>query len=635
MTEQISPIPNTSLSDRAYHIRRNAVRMGEVQGQGYIAQALDIADVLAVAYFHAMRWRAEDPTWEGRDRFLLSNGHYAIALYAALIEAGIIPEAELESYGSDDSRLPMSGMASYTPGMEMSGGSLGLGLSIAVGMCLGLNRKKSNARVYTLFSDGELDEGSKWEAIMSAAHHKLDNLIAIVDVNNQQADGASSQVMAFEPLADKMNAFGWYTQRIDGNDLDAVVKAFDAAKTHPEPKPRMIIADTLMGKGVPFLEAREKNHFIRVDAQEWQLALKALDDTRSARLSAGEPERASNELEGQMKKPATATPTAKPRLTTSAMIASIAGEGQKTKSAPFGNALVELARSRPDIVGMTADLGKYTDLHIFAKEFPDRFYQMGMAEQLLFGAASGLAAEGFTPFATTYAVFASRRAYDFIHQTIAEEDRNVKIVCALPGLTSGYGPSHQAAEDLALFRAMPNMTVIDPCDAHEIEQAVPAIAAHNGPVYMRLLRGQVPLVLDEYGYTFELGKAKLLRDGADVLVIASGLLTMRTLEAAKALEKDRIGVAVLHVPTIKPLDTETIIAQCRRAGRLVVVAENHTIIGGLGEAVAGVLMRSSVHPAFRQIALPDEFLAAGALPTLHDRYGISTTAITAQIKAEL
>ncbi|MGD9784067.1 MAG: transketolase family protein [Hyphomicrobiaceae bacterium] len=317
------------------------------------------------------------------------------------------------------------------------------------------------------------------------------------------------------------------------------------------------------------------------------------------------------------------------------MIASIAAEGQKTKPAPFGHALVEVAKTNPKIVGMTADLGKYTDLHIFQSAYPDRYYQMGMAEQLLFGAASGLAAEGFTPFATTYAVFASRRAYDFIHQTIAEEDRNVKIVCALPGLTSGYGPSHQATEDLALLRAMPNMTVIDPCDAHEIEQVVPAIAAHQGPVYMRLLRGQVPLVLDEYGYKFELGKAKLIRDGTDVLVISSGLLTMRALEAAKTLEADNIDVAVLHVPTIKPLDIETILKECGKAGRMVVVAENHTVIGGLGEAVAGVLMRHGVHPAFRHIGLPDEFLDAGALPTLHDRYGISINKIAEQIRGWL
>ena len=323
------------------------------------------------------------------------------------------------------------------------------------------------------------------------------------------------------------------------------------------------------------------------------------------------------------------------RLTTSAMIASIAAEGQATKPAPFGHALVEAAKADPKIIGMTADLGKYTDLHVFSKAFPERHYQMGMAEQILFGAASGLAAEGFTPFATTYAVFASRRAYDFIHQTIAEEDRNVKIVCALPGLTSGYGPSHQATEDLALFRAMPNMTVIDPCDAHEIEQVVPAIAAHHGPVYMRLLRGNVPLVLDEYGYRFELGKAKLIRDGQDALVISSGLLTMRTLEAAKELDKDGIHLAVLHVPTLKPLDVETIRAEARKSGRLVIVAENHTEIGGLGEAVARDFLLNGIHPVFRHIALPDKFLDAGALPTLHDRYGISTKAIVARIKAWL
>lgn len=331
----------------------------------------------------------------------------------------------------------------------------------------------------------------------------------------------------------------------------------------------------------------------------------------------------------------TVTTPIKPRLTTSAMIASIASEGQRTRAAPFGKALVELAAQRPDIVGMTADLSKYTDLHLFAQAYPERFFQMGMAEQLLMGAAGGMAKEGYVPFATTYAVFATRRAYDFMHQVIAEENLNVKIVCALPGLTTGYGPSHQAAEDLALMRAMPGMTVIDPCDAHEIEQATPVIAAHKGPVYMRLLRGQVPLVLDEYGYQFELGKAKMIRDGRDVLFISTGLMTMRALEAAQALQRDSVDAAVLHVPTLKPLDAETIAREAAKSGRLVVVAENHSTIGGLGEAVAGVLMRAGVHPAFRQIALPDAFLDAGALPTLHDRYGISTDAVVASVKSWL
>jgi transketolase len=317
------------------------------------------------------------------------------------------------------------------------------------------------------------------------------------------------------------------------------------------------------------------------------------------------------------------------------MIASIAGEGQPTVAAPFGHALARLADERPEIVGLTADLAKYTDLNVFAAAHPDRFYQMGMAEQLLVGAAAGFAREGFQPFATTYGVFASRRAYDFVFMAVAEEGLDVKLCCALPGLTTGYGPSHQATDDLALFRAVPGLTIVDPCDALEIEQATAAIAAHRGPVYMRLLRGKVPLVLDRYDYRFALGQAQLLRDGAEVLFVSSGLMTMRTLEAAEALAADRIGAAVLHVPTIKPLDVEAIAAAAARPGRLVIVAENHSVVGGLGEAVATALFARGIACAFRHIGLPDAFLDAGALPTLHDRYGISTKAIAQRVKAWL
>lgn len=275
-------LSNVSLEQRAWRIRRNALRMGEVQGQGYIAQALGIADVLAVAYFHALRYRPGEPAWPERDRFLLSIGHYAIALYAALIEAGVLPEEELETYGIDDSRLPMSAMASYTPGVEISGGSLGHGLALAIGVGLALKRRKSKARVYTLFSDGELDEGSVWEAAMAAAHHRLDSLIGIVDVNNTQADGPSTQVAGFEPLAPKFEAFGWHVQRVDGNDIAALVVAFDAARSFEGPVPRIVICDTKMAKGVPFLEQREAAHFLRVESDEWAKALAALDAGRRA-----------------------------------------------------------------------------------------------------------------------------------------------------------------------------------------------------------------------------------------------------------------------------------------------------------------------------------------------------------------
>ena len=271
---------NVSLERRAWAIRRNALLMAEVQGQGYIGQALGVADVLAAAYFHAMNLRPGDPEWESRDRFYLSIGHYAIALYAALIEAGILPEEEIPTYGMDDSRMPMSGMSAYTPGMEITGGSLGQGLGIAVGAALALKRKRSSAFVYNLLSDGELGEGSTWEAVMSAVQWKLDNLVALVDFNNQQADGPTRDALAVGAEAPKWEAFGWFAQEVDGNDLDAVRDAFDKARAHPGAQPRVIVCNTRMCRGVGFLEERESNHFVRVEPEEWARALEVLERER-------------------------------------------------------------------------------------------------------------------------------------------------------------------------------------------------------------------------------------------------------------------------------------------------------------------------------------------------------------------
>ena len=259
-------------SEAAQRIRLNALAMGEVQGQGYVGQALGAADMLAVVYADQLRYHAEDPHWEGRDRFLLSTGHYAIGLYAALAEAGIIPIEELDTYGSDDSRLPMSGMASYTPGMEISGGSLGHGLTVAVGMALGLRHLDSDSRVINFLSDGELNEGSTWEAAMSAASHRLGNLIALVDVNALQADGPTAGVLSIEPVEQKWASFGWRTQRVNGNDPEALLRAFDAIdERRADGAPHVIVCDTKVGRGVPLLETREKSHFMRIDEHEWAI----------------------------------------------------------------------------------------------------------------------------------------------------------------------------------------------------------------------------------------------------------------------------------------------------------------------------------------------------------------------------
>ena len=278
MTQETAAGRLERVSAAAYRIRHHALNMGEVQGQGYVGQALGAADMLAAVYSDQLRFRAEDPEWEERDRFLLSTGHYAIGHYAALAEAGVVPVEELETYGSDDSRLPMSGMSTYTPGMEISGGSLGHGLTIAVGMALGLRHQGSGARVYNFLSDGELDEGSTWEAVMGAHHHQLGNLTAMVDINALQADGKTDTVLRTEPITEKWEAAGWYTQRVDGNDMGALLEAFDnaAAQAAASGRPSVILCDTKVGRGVPLLEEREKAHFMRIEEHEWQLCREQL-----------------------------------------------------------------------------------------------------------------------------------------------------------------------------------------------------------------------------------------------------------------------------------------------------------------------------------------------------------------------
>lgn len=320
-------------------------------------------------------------------------------------------------------------------------------------------------------------------------------------------------------------------------------------------------------------------------------------------------------------------------LRSGAMIADVAGDGVETISAPVGHALLKLAEKDERIVGLSADLAKYTDLHIFRDAMPERFFQMGMAEQALMGAAAGLAQEGLIPFASTYSVFATRRAYDWLLLDIAEQKLNVNLVCALPGLTTGYGPSHMAFDDIAILKSCPHLSIFDPCDATDIEAITPVMPQTDGPAYMRLLRGRVPKVLHNYDGAFEYGKSRTLRTGNNALIISSGLATQRVLEAAEELEKSGIEVEVQHHATIKPFDAESVVDAVKNQERPVFTAENHSITGGLFDSVAAALARAGVGKAVTPIGLPDEFPVAGALPTLEDRYGISATAIAATIRA--
>jgi len=309
-----------------------------------------------------------------------------------------------------------------------------------------------------------------------------------------------------------------------------------------------------------------------------------------------------------------------------------AAGGRESVDAPFGEALVALGRERPEIVGLTADLGKYTDILPFRDAFPDRFFNVGMAEQNLVAIAAGLARTGKVPFATTYGVFATRRAYDFVAIAVAHSRLNVKIVAGLPGLTTGYGGTHQAIEDLALMRMVPGLVVIDPCDATDIAQATAAIADHDGPVYMRLLRGKVPVVLDPAFYRFAIGKAARLRAGGDVGIVATGLMTERALDAADALAKRGIAAGVLHVPTIKPFDAEAVADFAASVDR-VVTAENHVVAGGLASLVAETLFDRGISRPLTRIGLPDRYIECGSVPHLQAKYGLTTERVVETILA--
>jgi transketolase len=291
---------------------------------------------------------------------------------------------------------------------------------------------------------------------------------------------------------------------------------------------------------------------------------------------------------------------------------------------PYGAALVELARQRPEIVCLGADLTKQTETDLFRDELSDRFINVGMAEANMISIAGGLARAGRVVFVNTFGVFCTRRCFDQIAMSVAYPNLNVKIVGFMPGLSSPGGPSHQAIEDVALMRALPNFTVIEPADAVETKQAVAAIAAHPGPVYLRLKRGEIPLIF-EANHQLDLHKAQILvgGEGSEVCIVASGMMLPGALAAARTLGENGLSVAVLNVPVIKPLDGVTI-TSVARASRLVITAENHTIVGGLGSAVAEVLAEAGIAAPLRRVGIADTFAEAGSREYLFAKYGLGT-----------
>ena len=304
------------------------------------------------------------------------------------------------------------------------------------------------------------------------------------------------------------------------------------------------------------------------------------------------------------------------------------GQNLLEKSGPFGRAILEIGERRPDVVTLSADVAGVTGLAPFAETFPERFVNVGMAEENLISVAVGLAKAGFVPVATTFAVFATRRALDFIAIQCALNRANVKIVAALPGIYSTFGPTHQGIDDLAHMRALPNMTVLDPCDNVEMAEAIKAAVEHDGPIYLRELLGRETEDVDRGAHRFAIGPAQLLREGADVGIVTSGIMVRRSMDAAAELARRGIEASVLKVSTIKPFDDAAVVGLARETGALV-TAENHSVIGGLFSATAEALARAGAQVPVRAVGVQDEFCSFGSNPYVARTHGLTAEAVIA------
>ncbi|HSV93049.1 MAG TPA: transketolase [Desulfobacterales bacterium] len=654
-----SHLPAEKLRSRAARMRALDLVSIHAAGSGHPGGTLSVMDIAAVLFLDEVRYDPADPRWEGRDRVFFSAGHKAPALYVALVEAGYLGEEQavtLRKLGSPCQGHPH---APALPGVEVSSGSLGQGLGIAAGCALAGRMAGAAWRVYCIMGDGEQQEGSIWEAAMAAAHHRLDNLCCIVDKNRLQIDGPVSAVMGIDPLADKYRAFGWNVLAVDGHDVAKLQEAFRAARA-AKGRPTAIIADTVKGKGVSFMENQAGWH---------GMATKGLEQLDQALREIGSPsctpEHARKLLaaaDGFQKRAEVALAGELPRHGHDWWWN--AGTDLKVEMVPtrtgFGACLAKHGDD-PRLVTVHADISSSISIADFEKSRPERLSRVvsvGIAEQNMMSVAAGLALEGKIPIAGTYGVFAAGRPWDQIRTTICYDKLNVKIAGAHGGISVGAdGATHQALEEISLMAVLPNMTVVVPCDSVETERlARAAIFDVHGPVYIRYAREATPVVTGETT-PLELGTANVIRyrgrrssfrdafetvlagayegEGEDLAIAACGPILCEAMRAAVILKEEyALETRVLNLHTVKPLDVEALRRAARETG-VVLTCEEHQK-GGFGNLVAGAVCgcEMSGRPfAFDRLGVEDRFGESGKPWELMVRFGLTAEHIAARAKA--
>ena len=607
--------PTTVLKQKANNLRIHSIVSTSEAGSGHPTTCMSAADIVSALFFHTMRYDPADAHNPNNDRFVLSKGHAAPILYAAWAEAGIISAEDQLTLRRIDSDLE----GHPTPRLEwvdVATGSLGQGLSIGVGMALnGKYLDNSDYRVYVLMGDGETAEGGVWEAVALAAHHKLSNLIGIVDVNGLGQSQRTMYGFDIDSYCRRFEAFGWQAIGIDGHNLDEILSALDKAKS-TEDRPTMIVAKTFKGKGVSFLENQEGWHGKALPkGEQLDAALKELGP-----LSA--------DGDCQIEKPPTSSVTSDPGVGEIAPPEYQLGEGAATRSG-YGSGLAKLGDANPFVVALDGDVKNSTYAEQFMQKHGDRYFEMFIAEQNLVGAGIGLAKCGKIPFVSTFAAFFTR-AGDHIRMS-AISQTNIKYVGSHCGVSIGEdGPSQMGLEDLAMFRALPGSVVLYPSDAVATERLVAEAAGHEGIVYIRTSRPTTP-VLYSTDEQFPIGGSKVVRssDSDQVTVISAGVTLHEALKAYQALKSDGIPIRVIDLYSVKPIDAKTVLNAAAATNNTIITVEEHYPEGGLGDAVLDAVASKGIQ--VHKLAV-NGLPRSGKADELLEAHGVSAGCIVRKVR---
>ncbi len=643
--ESGAAIPSIDDVERiASNVRRRVLKYTLSNNGGYLSQACSSAETLATLYLRALKlgpsvsqplpgpFRGSpgpgietvtgegfngDPTDLTLDRLIFSPVHYAVVLYSLLVETGRLDEKAFDNYNVDGSTVELIG-AEHSPGHAVTAGSLAQALSQAAGIAYARKLKNATGRVFVFMSDGEFQEGQTWEAAQTLVNLKI-NLVVVVDVNGQQCDGEMKQVCDVGDLARKLRGFGAEVKQVDGHNVSEIEMAVRARSDLP----RFVLCNTNPCQGIPLLNDRApKLHYIRfrdtAEKRQFENVLASMDETvgicGSDNIGAAARHDISRVQFVAEKKPLALVAKA-PREEFSEVAKKI-----DVVTRPHREHLLEWMKRHPTAIVVTADLTSSCEADLIRDKLPQQYLSLGMAEQNMMSFCGGLARENFTPWIHTFGVFCTRRPFDQLAMSVGVPNLNVKILGFLPGLTTPGGVTHQAIDDVALCRSIPNIRVLEVGDATEVLSVLDVAQGIQGPVYIRMLRGEVPRLFPSYS-PMKFGTVRVLSAGNDVCLITTGICTEEAIKAREMIKSLGVQIRHLHLSTIVPFPANVVLDAANSSKYGVITMENHLINGGVGSATAEVLAEYAVGKRLIRLGVPNCYAHGASRDYLVSEYG--------------